>query len=169
MTAYFFVVPDRSPFATLEDALRGARFMLGNGAPSAWIADGAGNLVLPADQVRLRLNLPRLAPSNDAGPAPQTALPFPSWILNANEDAQGGFTMETKHIESVVETALAYMKSIFGIPSGEKPPLGQASRGAQTTTPEPGLASEDAASAGEYTFKSVAEVYTERARSENRE
>jgi hypothetical protein len=86
MTAYFFVVPDRTPgvakrsppCTTLEDALRGALFMLGNGAPSAWIADGAGNMVLPADQVRLRLDLPSLAPSNDPGPAPQTALPFPS-------------------------------------------------------------------------------------------
>ncbi len=86
MTAYFFLVPDRtpgvakssSPFATLEDALRGARFMLGNGAPSAWIADGDGNLVLPADQVRLRLDLPSLAQSKEPGLAPHAAPLFPS-------------------------------------------------------------------------------------------
>jgi hypothetical protein len=51
--------------------------MLGNGAPSAWIADSDGNLVLPADQVRLRLDLPSLAPSNDPGVAPH-ATAFPS-------------------------------------------------------------------------------------------
>ena len=83
MTVYFFVVPDgppgvaksSPPCASLDDALRGARFMLGNGAPSAWIADGDGNLVLPADQVRLRLDLPSLTPSNDPGLAPH-ARPF---------------------------------------------------------------------------------------------
>jgi hypothetical protein len=29
--------------------------MLDNGAASVWIVDGEGNLILPADQVRLRL------------------------------------------------------------------------------------------------------------------
>jgi hypothetical protein len=77
--------------------------------------------------------------------------------------------MEMEHIERAVEKALAYMKSIFGIPSGEKTPLGEASRRVQMIAPEPALISEDAASSGEYTFKSVAEVFTERARRENRE
>jgi hypothetical protein len=77
--------------------------------------------------------------------------------------------METKHIEMAVEKALAYMKSVFGIPSGERAPRGEASRGVQMMAPDPGPTSEDAASSGEYTFKSVAEVYTERARLENRE
>jgi hypothetical protein len=42
------------PCATIDEALRGAKFMLGNGATSVWIADSDGKLVLPADQVRLR-------------------------------------------------------------------------------------------------------------------
>jgi hypothetical protein len=77
--------------------------------------------------------------------------------------------MATEQIEGALEKALAYVKSIFGIPSGEKTPLGEANRRVQMTAPEPALSSEDAASSGEYTFKSVAEVYTERARLENRE
>jgi hypothetical protein len=74
--------------------------------------------------------------------------------------------METEQIERAVEKALAYMKSIFGIPSGEKTPRAEASRRVQMVVPEPGPSSEDAAgfSSDEYTFKSVAEVYTERAR-----
>jgi hypothetical protein len=95
MPAYFFVVPDRTPgvvkssppFANLEDALRGARFMLGNGAPSAWIADGDGNLVLPADQVRVRLDLPTLPPSKEAGLEPHAAPALSVLNTNASEDA----------------------------------------------------------------------------------
>jgi hypothetical protein len=44
------------PYGTLEDALRGAKFMLANGAASAWIVDGRGSLVLPAEQVSSRLD-----------------------------------------------------------------------------------------------------------------
>jgi hypothetical protein len=74
MTKYFFMTPAidpggaaiSPPCASIEEALRGANFMLGNGAASAWIIDGEGNLVLPADQVRLRLNPPDPA----SGPAP---------------------------------------------------------------------------------------------------
>ena len=42
-------------YATADEALRGARFRLGNGAVLVWIVDRDGNLVLPADQVALRL------------------------------------------------------------------------------------------------------------------
>jgi hypothetical protein len=43
------------PCVTIDEALRGAKFMLGNGADSVWIVDGDGKLILPADQVKLRL------------------------------------------------------------------------------------------------------------------
>ena len=39
---------------TVESALRTADAILGNTAESIWIVDRAGNLILPADQVRLR-------------------------------------------------------------------------------------------------------------------
>jgi hypothetical protein len=66
MPNYFFVtaavVPGRTtnsaPCSTIDDALRGAIFTLGNGAESVWIVDGEGNLVLPPDQVRTRSNPP---------------------------------------------------------------------------------------------------------------
>jgi len=45
-------------YTTIEGALDRASLLLGNGEHSVWIIDGAGNLVLPPDQVRLRLNLP---------------------------------------------------------------------------------------------------------------
>jgi hypothetical protein len=45
-------------FKTIEEALDGAGVLLGDGEPLAWIVDGDGNLVLPADQVRVRLNRP---------------------------------------------------------------------------------------------------------------
>ena len=71
MPNYFFVtpaaIPGRTatspPCATIDEALRGANFMLGNGAASVWIVDGEGNLILPADQVRLRLNRSTWRPS----------------------------------------------------------------------------------------------------------
>lgn len=44
-------------YSTVEGALRGARGLLGDGAPSVWIVDADGNLILPDDQVRARLNL----------------------------------------------------------------------------------------------------------------
>jgi len=73
MPTYFFMIPSATPgvsassppCATIEDALRGAKFMLGNGAASAWIVDGEGNLVLPADQVKLRVNSGESASGSD--------------------------------------------------------------------------------------------------------
>jgi hypothetical protein len=56
------VAASSPPRATIDEALRGAKFMLGNGAASVWIVDSDGNLVLPADQVRLRLNPQESAP-----------------------------------------------------------------------------------------------------------
>ena len=64
MSNYFFVTaaatPGRTttspPCTTIDEALEGANFMLGNGVESAWIVDGEGNLVLPPEQVRMRLN-----------------------------------------------------------------------------------------------------------------
>jgi hypothetical protein len=63
MPQYFFVAaavaPSRAarsrPCATIDEALRGAKFVLRNGADSVSIFDGAGNLVLADEQVRLRL------------------------------------------------------------------------------------------------------------------
>jgi hypothetical protein len=69
MPNYFFVTaattPGRTasspPCETIDEALRGANFMLGNGADSVWIVDGEGNLVLPPEQVRTRLNPQKLS------------------------------------------------------------------------------------------------------------
>jgi hypothetical protein len=66
MPEYFFIAATETPTyvarsrpcATIDDALRGANFMLGNGAPSVWIVDSYGKVVLPAEQVRLRLKKP---------------------------------------------------------------------------------------------------------------
>jgi hypothetical protein len=41
--------------STIDEALRGAEFRLGNGATIAWIVDRQGNLVLPAEQVAAHL------------------------------------------------------------------------------------------------------------------
>jgi hypothetical protein len=68
MPEYFFVTAMTAPSgavrsrpcATLDNALRGANFMLGNGAASVWIVDSDDNLVLTAEQVRLRLEQPML-------------------------------------------------------------------------------------------------------------
>ena len=49
------VAAGKAFYATVDEALRGARFRLGNGAVLVWIVDRDGNLVLPADQVALRL------------------------------------------------------------------------------------------------------------------
>jgi len=73
MPKYFFMTPainpggkaNSPPCATIEEALRGANFMLGNGAASVWIVDGEGKLVLPADQVRSRLDWPGSARGPD--------------------------------------------------------------------------------------------------------
>ena len=64
MSNYTVMIPSATPgsalssppYGTLEDALRGAKFMLANGAASAWIVDGRGSLILPAEQVRSRLD-----------------------------------------------------------------------------------------------------------------
>ena len=64
MSNYTVMIPSATPgvavssppYATIEDALRGAKFMFANGAASAWIVDGRGSLFLPAEQVRLRLD-----------------------------------------------------------------------------------------------------------------
>jgi hypothetical protein len=69
MPEYFFVTPMTAPVgtvrsrpcATLDSALRGANFLLGNGAASVWIVDSDDNLVLTAEQVRLRLDQPMLS------------------------------------------------------------------------------------------------------------
>jgi hypothetical protein len=63
MSIYLLVTPAATPgvtassplCGTIDETLRDADFMLGNGAASVWIVDGEGNLILPADQVRLRL------------------------------------------------------------------------------------------------------------------
>jgi hypothetical protein len=73
MSNYTIMIPSATPgaalssppYATLEDALGGAKFMLANGAASAWIVDERAHLVLPAEQVRSRLN------SVDASNPPQ--------------------------------------------------------------------------------------------------
>jgi hypothetical protein len=62
------------PCATIDEALRGAKLMLGNGAVSVWIADSDGKLVLPADQVRLRLDS-RDAPLGEPRSTPAPPLP----------------------------------------------------------------------------------------------
>ena len=49
------VAAGKAFYTTVDEALRGARFRLGNGAVLVWIVDRDGNLVLPADQVALRL------------------------------------------------------------------------------------------------------------------
>ena len=63
MSTYLVVTPAATPgvtarsqpCGTIDEALSGADSMLDNGAASVWIVDGEGNLILPADQVRLRL------------------------------------------------------------------------------------------------------------------
>lgn len=79
--------------------------------------------------------------------------------------------MGTEHVETAVEKVLAHIKDFFGGPSGNTTPLGEASPVARMTAPDAGRTSEDGAElfSDEYTFKSVAEVYTERARYEDRE
>jgi hypothetical protein len=50
--------------ATIGDALREAKLLLNGGAAFVWIADGNGKLILPADQVRARLDQSASAPQN---------------------------------------------------------------------------------------------------------
>ena len=42
--------------ATIDEALREAAFALSSGSAFVWIVDGGGNLILPPDQVRARLD-----------------------------------------------------------------------------------------------------------------
>jgi hypothetical protein len=42
--------------AAIDEALREAEFEFSGGAAFAWIVDGEGHLILPADQVRARLD-----------------------------------------------------------------------------------------------------------------
>jgi len=42
--------------ATIDEVLREAECELSGGAAFAWIVDGEGHLILPADQVRARLD-----------------------------------------------------------------------------------------------------------------
>jgi len=42
-------------YGTVEDALQGAKFILSIGAVSAWIVDENGLIILPTEQVVLRL------------------------------------------------------------------------------------------------------------------
>ena len=49
-------------YPTVEAALRAAGVILGKDAELIWIEDREGNLILPADQVRLRASSSRCAP-----------------------------------------------------------------------------------------------------------
>ena len=49
-------------YPTVEAALRAAEVILGKNAELIWIEDREGNLILPADQVRLRVSSLRSAP-----------------------------------------------------------------------------------------------------------
>jgi hypothetical protein len=51
----------KTHYSTVDEALRGAKFRLGNGAAMVWIVDRQGHLVLPADQVAARLAGPETA------------------------------------------------------------------------------------------------------------
>ena len=46
----------KSSRATIDEALREAEFELRGGAVFAWIVDGESHLILPADQVKARLD-----------------------------------------------------------------------------------------------------------------
>ena len=65
MTYYFVVAAQASdatersrPYVYFGDALECAGAKLSNGTATAWIVDRDGNMVLPAEQVRLRLGIP---------------------------------------------------------------------------------------------------------------
>jgi len=48
--------------ATIDEALREAAFALSSGSAFVWIVDGEGNLILPPDQVKARLDQSARAP-----------------------------------------------------------------------------------------------------------
>ena len=43
-------------YATVDAALQSAKGLLERGAPAVWIINSSGDLILPADQVRIRLH-----------------------------------------------------------------------------------------------------------------
>jgi len=53
-------------YATVDDALRSAGDLLESGAPSVWIINSSGDLILPADQVRVRLHEINIEPRASA-------------------------------------------------------------------------------------------------------
>ncbi len=77
--------------------------------------------------------------------------------------------METEHTETVVEKAVAYVKDMFGLPSGDKTPHVEPSPVVPMTTEQPGLSSDDAMRLDPpaHTFKSVGHLPTESARSDD--
>ena len=79
--------------------------------------------------------------------------------------------METEHTETVVEKAVAYVKDMFGLPSGDKTPHVEPSPVAPMTAEQPGLTSDDAMRLDPppRTFKSVGDLHTESARSDGAE
>ena len=48
--------------ATVDEALREAEFELSGGAAFVWIVDDDGHLILPADQIKARVNQAARAP-----------------------------------------------------------------------------------------------------------
>jgi hypothetical protein len=48
--------------ATIDEAIREAEFELSGGAAFVWIVDGDGRLILPADQIKARLDQATRAP-----------------------------------------------------------------------------------------------------------
>jgi hypothetical protein len=53
--------------ATIDEALRDAEAHLNGGAAFVWIVDGEGRLILPADQLKARLEYAARAPQDFAG------------------------------------------------------------------------------------------------------
>ena len=51
-------------YPTVEAALRAADLISGKNAELIWIEDREGNLILPADQVRIRVSSLRSAPGD---------------------------------------------------------------------------------------------------------
>jgi hypothetical protein len=77
--------------------------------------------------------------------------------------------METEHTETVVEKAVAYVKDMFGIPTGDRTPDVKAQPEYIDTAPEPTIKDAMRIEPDGYTFKSVAEVHAETARRDDGE
>jgi hypothetical protein len=71
--------------------------------------------------------------------------------------------METKHTETVVEKAVAYVKDMFGISPVDKASDGEANRVVRMNPEGAGLTCDDAMGLDPYTFKSVAELHVKKA------